>query len=146
MKETGAQSGDETGSGPQPDGAPAHSLVLRLIWLTVGLLSVPLAIAGFILPLVPGVPFLLLAAFAFARSSPRLHDWLVSHPRFGPLIDNWRTHGGIPRPAKITAVATMAAAVVIAWALGAPRSVLIVQAAVLSALAVFIATRPAGPR
>ena len=60
---------------------------LKVLWLTLGLLATACGVAGIVLPLVPATPFLLLAAFAFARSSPRLHGWLVAHPRLGRPID-----------------------------------------------------------
>ncbi|MFD1809340.1 YbaN family protein [Gemmobacter lanyuensis] len=40
---------------------------------------------------------MILAAACFARSSPRLHDWLWHHRVFGPAIRDWRRHGAIPR-------------------------------------------------
>ena len=96
-------------------------MVFRLIWLGFGGLCVGLAIAGAALPLLPTTPFLLLAVFAFARSSRRLHDWLLDHRHFGPLIRNWRDHGGIDRRSKILAVAAMLAALLLSWALGVRR-------------------------
>jgi uncharacterized membrane protein YbaN (DUF454 family) len=57
-------------------------------------------IAGVVLPMMPTTPFLLLATFAFARSSLRLHDWLVAHPRLGPPINDWRAHGAVSRVAR----------------------------------------------
>lgn len=105
-----------------------------------------MAAAGIALPLLPTTPFLLLAVFAFARSSPRLHDWLIGHRQFGPLIRNWREHGSIDRRTKLVAVATMLGALVLSWALGVRPPVMAVQALVLAASATFIMTRPGGPR
>ncbi len=61
------------------------------------------------MPLLPTVPFMLLAAFCFARSSPQLEAWLVDHPRFGPHIHAWNTRGAISRRGKYAALATFAA-------------------------------------
>ena len=61
-------------------------VMIRIFWLLFGLLATGLAFAGALLPLLPTTPFLLLAAYAFARSSKRLHDWLLNHRQFGPLI------------------------------------------------------------
>lgn len=101
---------------------------------------------GALLPLIPTTPFLLVAVFAFARSSPRLHEWLVSHRHFGPLIHNWRQYGAIDARSKITAIIVMIATLGISTVVKAPLPVLLIQAAVLSASALFILTRPAGPR
>jgi hypothetical protein len=72
----------------------------RLLYLGLGFASVALGAAGILLPLLPTVPFMLLAAFFFARSSPRLEAWLVDHPRFGPHIRAWRERGAISPAGK----------------------------------------------
>ena len=117
----------------------------RVLWLIFGLFSTACGIAGVLLPLVPTTPFLLLAAFAFARSSPRLHNWLVTHPRLGPPIADWRAHGAISRCTKIVAVAVMGATLSFSVAMGLSGMVLLVQAVVLCASAAFVLTRPDGP-
>ncbi|MBB5518456.1 YbaN family protein [Amphiplicatus metriothermophilus] len=117
----------------------------RPLWLLLGFGCLAAGAAGAVLPLVPTTPFLLLAAFAFARSSPRLHDWLLAHPHFGPLIDNWRRHGAIGRRAKILAVAVMAFAFAFSIALGAGAWPLVLQALVLGGAALFVLTRPDAP-
>lgn len=117
----------------------------RFLWLLLGLAATGCGIAGAVLPLVPTTPFLLLAAVCFARSSPRLHAWLMSHPRFGPLIDNWQRHRAIGRGAKRAALAVMAFALAMSWLLAVPGWVLVVQGAVLAAVAAFILSRPDGP-
>ena len=120
--------------------------MVRLLWLAFGGVCVGLAIAGAALPLLPTTPFLLLAVFAFARSSQRLHDWLVDHRHFGPMIRNWREHGGIDRRFKLLAVAAMLVALLVSWVVGVGPRLLMVQALVLGASATFILTRPDGPR
>lgn len=120
--------------------------MMRTLWLISGLLSTVCGIAGVVLPLVPTTPFLLLAAYAFARSSPRLHDWLVEHPRLGPPINDWRAHGAINRPAKIASVAAMVAMVLLGVVAGISRSVIIIQVVVLCVVATFILTRPDRPK
>ena len=120
-------------------------MLTRPFWLVVGGLAVALAAAGVVLPLLPTTPFLLVAAFAFARSSPRLHAWLMTHRLFGPLIDNWRRYGAISRRAKIAAIAGMAGVFGLSIAMGANRIVLAVQALVILGSAAFILSRPDGP-
>src|SRR3546814_4941574 len=88
---------------------------MRIFWFCFGLGATGLGIAGAILPLLPATPFFLLAAFGFARSSPRLHAWLTGHRRFGPLITDWQRHGAIARRAKVTAVAVMLVTLVAGW-------------------------------
>lgn len=113
-----------------------------ILWRAAGFVALGLGILGVPLPLLPTTPFLLLSAFCFARSSPRLHAWLVGHPTFGPPIRDWREHGAISRRAKIMAGVAMAAAFGAAGMFGAPTWLLIIQAVTLCAVAVFIFTRP----
>lgn len=120
-------------------------MLLRRLWLTAGLTAMGLGLAGIVLPLVPTTPFLLLAAFAFARSSPRLHDWLLAHPRLGPPINDWRTHRAISRRAKSLAVMAMAAALGLGIAIGLPGWLVALQTVVMAMVAAFILTRPDSP-
>lgn len=117
----------------------------RVLWFSLGLTSVACGIAGIILPLVPTTPFLLLAAFAFARSSPRLHAWLVSHPRLGPPIKDWQRHRAIRRRAKVVAVAAMVAFLALSAAFGLAPEIIAAQALVFAAVATFVLTRPGVP-
>jgi hypothetical protein len=104
--------------------------------------SLLLGLVGAVLPLLPTTPFLLLAAFGFARSSPRLHGWLMAHRQFGPMIRNWEQYGAIDRRSKRVAVIVIALTPVITWLAGAPYWALATQIAVLAVVAAFILTRP----
>jgi len=119
-------------------------LGIRLFWLIVGLISLGLGAAGVILPLLPTTPFLLLAAFAFARSSPKLASWLDAHPQFGPLIKNWRDHGAISRRAKIAAMVVILLTPAVSLMLGFAGWIIAVQLLVLTIVTTFILTRPSG--
>ena len=116
----------------------------RLLWMMGGGTALALGGIGMFLPLLPTVPFLLLAAFCFARSSERLHLWLLHHPRFGVPIRDWQERGAIGRGAKWLASASIALTFGVSIWLGLSPWVLAVQAMVLLAVAVFIWTRPEG--
>jgi len=120
--------------------------MFRTLWLIIGLTSLALGIAGVVLPLLPTTPFVLLSAYCFARSSPRLHDWLLGHRIFGPLISNWEQHRAIAPRAKLLAVLSMAVVFGISFLVGAPERVIIIQAVILPATCLFILTRPSGPK
>jgi uncharacterized membrane protein YbaN (DUF454 family) len=112
----------------------------------IGFVSLALAAIGIVVPLLPTTPLVLVSAIAFANSSERLHQWLLDHNVFGPLIANWRRHGAISRPAKIASLVSMVAIVVISLLVAVPTYVIVIQVLVLGAVATFIVSRPQPPR
>ena len=118
---------------------------MKPVWFVLGLLALALGALGVILPLLPTTPFVLLAAFAFARSSDRWHAWLLGHRIFGPLIEDWQSHGAIDRRTKIIAVLSIVAVFGVSLALDVSSVVLGIQAVVLFAVATFILSRPSPP-
>lgn len=117
----------------------------RVTWLIIGVVALAVGSLGIVLPLVPTTPLVLLAAFAFANSSERLHTWLVEHNIFGPLIDNWRRYGAISRRAKALSVLSLLALVVISLLLDVPAWIIALQIIVLAVCAIFIVSRPLPP-
>ena len=116
---------------------------MRLIYIIIGCVAVVLGVIGIFLPLLPTTPFLLVAAWAFAKSSPRLESWLVTHPRLGPPLRDWRERGAIPARAKLVAVGAMAVSLVyILLVPSIPAYGQIGAALVLACCATFILTRP----
>lgn len=120
--------------------------VRRIVLIVVGFISLALGGLGIFVPLLPTTPFVLVAAFAFANSSEKLHQWLLDHNVFGPLIDNWRRHRAISRNAKATSVVSMILILAISWFIGVAMPVIAVQAVVLGCAAAYILTRPSLPR
>ncbi|MCW1404389.1 YbaN family protein [Pararhodobacter zhoushanensis] len=116
--------------------------MLRLFWMIAGGLSLAVGVAGIVLPLVPTTPLLLLAAYCFARSSPRLEAWLLDHPRLGPPIHHWRAEGAISSRAKTLAMVAIGAAFALSVFLQLPVKLLVIQGVTLGAVIVFILTRP----
>ena len=88
---------------------------MRFVYIAIGSIAVALGVIGIFLPLLPTTPFVLLAAFCFSRGSERVETWLLTHPRFGPMVADWRARRAVPRRAKQLAWATMAAGSVWAW-------------------------------
>jgi len=115
----------------------------RAFLVGFGCVCVGLGAIGAVLPVMPTTIFLLVALWAFARSSPRLHDWLLSNPHYGPLISDWQEYGVIPFRAKCIAIAMIAGSMAwLTFGSDAPGLVVIAVAVVLASVSIFIATRP----
>ena len=117
----------------------------RAAWFVLGISALGLGALGIVVPLLPTTPFILLAAFAFSRSSDRWHAWLIHHRTFGPLIADWRAHGAINRRTKVASSLAMTAVLGISLALAVPWPVFAVQLLVLAGVATFIWSRPLPP-
>lgn len=85
----------------------------RTLYLAGGVVSVALGAIGALLPILPTVPFLLLATFCFARSNPAWEQRLLDHPRFGPPLRQWHERRAISRKAKQAALVAMALGVLV---------------------------------
>jgi uncharacterized membrane protein YbaN (DUF454 family) len=101
----------------QPVADPPHPRPQwqRVLWLLAGVCSLLTGIVGIFLPLLPTTPFVLLAAFCFSRGSQRCETWLLQHPRFGPMVRDWRANRAIPLRAKQLATTMMAIGSAWAW-------------------------------
>ncbi len=77
---------------------------MKYLLAFLGTIALALGIIGIFLPLLPTTPFLLLAAALYFRSSRRLYDWLLRHPRLGTYIRNFRENKAIPLRVKIVSV------------------------------------------
>jgi len=115
----------------------------KLALLSFAYLCLAIGILGMVLPGLPGTVFLLVALWAFSRSSHRVHVWLYTHPRFGAGLRAWHRHRVIPTRAKIAAVAamTLAGALLIA-SFPANAWIPAVGIAVMAVVAAWIVTRP----
>jgi len=89
--------------------APARSrhALVRVFWAGLGVLCVAVGSIGIIVPGLPTTVFIIAAAGCFARSSPRLERWLLGLPGVGRAVADYRAGLGMPRRAKIVAIALM---------------------------------------
>jgi uncharacterized protein len=118
----------------------------RILYLGLGWLSVGLGIIGIILPILPTTPFLLVAVWAFSRSSPELAEKLRNHPKAGPYIRAWQDHGVIPRMGKVLATLMMTATMVYLAAFSTlPLWAVLIAAVVFASVEMFILSRPSIP-
>lgn len=86
---------------------------MRPLYFLLGWIFFGIGLAGAVLPGLPTTPFMLLALWAFSRSSQRFHRWLYSHKVFGPPLQQWHTDRVIPLKAKVFAIVMMVAS--LAW-------------------------------
>lgn len=114
---------------------------MRVVWQVAGLLSMGLALLGVALPLLPTAPFILLAAFCFSRSSPKLHDWMMSNPAFAKIVRDWQRDRAISRKGKVVSVCAMASSLAISLALAVDLAIVGLQALILCGVSAFILTR-----
>lgn len=114
----------------------------RLFALVLAYLSLALAMVGVVLPGLPTVPFLLLAAWFSARGSERLHGWLYAHPHFGKLLIDWESQRAISRSSKVIAVITLIVSWVVMYYRVNNAWVLACTAIFFIAMAAFLISRP----
>ena len=118
----------------------------RPLYLAVGITCVGLGMLGVALPGLPTTPFLILALWAFSRSSKRFHDWLYHHPRWGPRLREWRDHRVIPARVKVTAISAMVVSLgIMIFVAKAPWWAIGVAGAAMLYGAFFILTKPSRP-
>lgn len=114
----------------------------RYSFAALAYLCVGLACVGLVVPGLPTVPFLLVAAWAGARSSDRVHRWLEHHPQFGPLLRDWREQRAIPVRAKSLAVIMLVTSwSLLVWHLGTSW-ITLGSGALFALLALFLISRP----
>ena len=117
---------------------------MRIIYFSLGWVMVALGVIGLVMPLMPGAVFLIVAAWCFARSSPRFEAWLLDHPTLGKPLRDWRAAGAIPRSGKILACAGMAMGFSVFWYSVDPSLPFgAAVAAFFLACAAFVVSRPA---
>ncbi|PLX60018.1 YbaN family protein [Sedimenticola selenatireducens] len=115
----------------------------RVVYLALGWLFFGLCMLGVVLPVLPTTPFLLLALWAFSRSSARLHHWLYQHRIFGPALQRWHQHRIIPMHAKLFIVLAMGTSFV--YVIGfsrLPAGINFVVVMIMMAVATYLLSRP----
>jgi uncharacterized membrane protein YbaN (DUF454 family) len=90
----------------------------QFLWKCLGFLSLGMAYVGVVVPGIPYSPFVVFAAYCFAKSSPRMHAWIMNHKTFGPFINNWNTKRVFPLKLKFFMLASMSVSLVIMYVTG----------------------------
>ena len=116
---------------------------MKPVYFTTGWFFFFLGAIGVILPVLPTTPFMLLALWAFSKSSDRFHCWLYSHKFFGPPLQKWHQYRVIPLAAKIMSVSMMSISFVYLLVFEKMQvSILIVIALVMLYGMWFVLTKP----
>lgn len=116
--------------------------VRRWPYLLLAAVALALGAVGLVLPVLPTTPFVLLAAWAAARGSTRLHHWLRAHRLFGPMIRDWEAQRAVSRRAKWVATLTMALSAVLMFATVPQAWMAIVGTALMALVALWLWRRP----
>ncbi|WP_273722437.1 YbaN family protein [Bartonella sp. AU18XJBT] len=116
---------------------------LRICYYIAGWIMVILGIIGVVLPIMPTVPFLLVASWCFTRSSPRFHQWLNNHRIFGPPIKRWEEKKAISPFIKVFAMISMTGGFLSFFVMvHPPLWISLLVAVILLLIAIYIGTRP----
>lgn len=127
---------------PEPSRKVSSSRLARALWLSLAAVSLALGIIGIVLPGLPTTPFVLLAAFAAARGSDRLHAWMRNHERFGPMLSDWERDGAVSRRAKYFAIAMMTCSGALAWLISPRWWMAAIACATMLVVAIWLWLRP----
>ncbi|MBM3677443.1 MAG: DUF454 domain-containing protein [Actinobacteria bacterium] len=121
---------------------PLRTRHVRWLWLALAYLSAAVALVGVVVPVLPTTPFALLAAYAAARGSDRLHAWILAHPTLGPLVTAWHDGRRVGRRPKLVATATMAVSAAIMFAVAPTPWLAAGVTAFMGAVATWLWLRP----
>jgi uncharacterized membrane protein YbaN (DUF454 family) len=108
-------------------------MIRKFFWGTLGFISLGMAYVGVVTPGIPYSPFVVFAAYCFAKSNKRMHDWLYNHKLFGPFLTNWATKRVFPLKLKFFMLAMMTSSLVIMWLTGV-KPIGVISTAIFMAL------------
>ncbi len=106
-------------------------------WKILGFCSLGLAYVGVITPGIPYSPFVVFAAYCFAKGSPRMHAWLYNHKLFGPFLTNWGEKRVFPLKMKYFMLAMMSSSLLIMFFTGVPTRGLVYTGIFMALVAIW---------
>ena len=89
--------------------------IKKYMYQAIGFFCVGMAYIGFVTPGIPFSIFLVIAAWAFAKSSPKMEKWLYNHPWIGKFLTNWTGKRVFPTKGKYAMIAVMASSLLFFW-------------------------------
>lgn len=118
-------------------------MLIRHIFIILGICSLLLGIIGIFLPILPTTPFILLTAAFWAKGSPRFHRWLKQHRHFGPMVQNWESRRAVPRRAKWLAYTMMSiSCLILLWRFPQQWWIAAISATICTGVALWMARLP----
>ncbi len=109
----------------------------KVVWTTIGLLSLGMAYVGVVTPGIPYSPFVVFAAYCFSKGSDRLHKWIYNHKIFGPFLTNWNEKRVFPQKMKFFMLAMMGTSLLIMYFTGVKPIGIISTACFMAVVAVW---------
>ena len=109
----------------------------KFLWKILGFISLGFAYIGVITPGIPYSPFVVFAAYCFAKGSPKMHAWLYNHKLFGPFLTNWGEKRVFPQKMKYFMLAMMSTSLVLMWSTGVKPIGIISTALFMSCVALW---------
>jgi uncharacterized membrane protein YbaN (DUF454 family) len=113
------------------------SAIKRFLWKILGFVSLGMAYVGVVTPGIPYSPFVVFAAYCFAKGSPKMHAWLYNHKLFGPFLTNWGEKRVFPQKMKYFMLAMMTTSLIIMWFTGVKPIGIISTAIFMACVAVW---------
>ena len=89
--------------------------IKKTFWLVLGFMSLGMAYIGVVVPGIPFSIFLVFAAYCFAKSSKKMHDWIYNHKYFGPFLTNWTQKSVFPTKGKYAMIIVMSSSLLFLW-------------------------------
>lgn len=109
----------------------------KVVWTTIGLLSLGMAYIGVVTPGIPYSPFVVFAAYCFSKGSDRLHNWIYNHKIFGPFLTNWNQKRVFPTKMKFFMLAMMSTSLLVMFFTGVKPIGIISTACFMALVAVW---------
>ncbi|MGQ4277504.1 YbaN family protein [Pseudidiomarina sp. E22-M8] len=122
------------------------TVILRiLLWRTIAIVALLLGLIGLLLPIMPTVPFLLIAAWAGGKGWPVLEAKLLAHPKYGPQIIAWRHYGVVKRQPKVIAIVMMTGSAIMLSFSPAHLAIKLTVIGIMLVVAIWLILRPEHP-
>jgi hypothetical protein len=109
----------------------------KALWFCLGMFCVGMAYVGVITPGIPFSIFLVIAAYSFAKSSKKWHDWIFNHKYFGPFLTNWYEYRVFPKYAKYSMVLVMMSSLIMAYWLTGRISIVLWSGIAMASVAIW---------